>query len=183
MIRTRVGYAGGRHPDPTYHDLGDHTETLQIDFDPARISYADLLKEFFRAHTPTRPAWSVQYRSAILSDSPAQRAAAEKAREAFAAEKGKPVFTDLEPLGTFHRAEDYHQKYRLRADRGLMAFFDAAGYDARAFTDSTAAAKLNGYVSGYGSEADLAREIGGFGLPPATAEALAALVRAKERWR
>ena len=66
MLRTRVGYAGGTTPEPTYHSIGDHSETIEIDFQPERISYSELLEIFFRSHNPRRAAFRPQYRSAIL---------------------------------------------------------------------------------------------------------------------
>ena len=82
MVRTRVGYAGGTSPEPTYHRLGDHSETVEVDYDASLTAYEDLLAEFWRAHDPRRPAYSVQYRSAILYRTEEERRAAELAVEA-----------------------------------------------------------------------------------------------------
>ena len=115
MIRTRVGYTGGTRDNPTYQDLGDHSEAIQIDFDPEKIGYADLLEIFWKAHKPSSRSWSRQYRNALFLHNDLQRAAAEESRDTIAQKQGKRVRTALEPLGTFYRAEGYHQKYRLRS--------------------------------------------------------------------
>ena len=72
MIRTRVGYTGGRKLNPTYYSLGDHTESFQVDYDPTQISYQQLLDIFWDSHNPTRGAWSRQYRAAIFVHNEAQ---------------------------------------------------------------------------------------------------------------
>ena len=82
MIRTRVGYAGGTRENPTYHKLGDHTETLQIDYDPALVSFGDLLTIFWASHRPTSPAHSRQYASRVFCHDDAQHATAEASRKA-----------------------------------------------------------------------------------------------------
>ena len=96
MLRTRVGYAGGTTPDPTYHSIGDHAEAIDIDFDPAVLTYEELVAVFFRSHNPCRDAWSTQYRSAAFPSSQAQRRAVEAAAERFAASAGKSVQTGIE---------------------------------------------------------------------------------------
>ena len=66
MIRTRVGYAGGTTNNPTYRALGDHAETIQVDYDPTQISYEELLEAFWTSHSPTSRPWSRQYASIIF---------------------------------------------------------------------------------------------------------------------
>ena len=66
MVRTRVGYAGGTKKNPTYHDLGDHSETVQMDYDPTVISYTKLLDVFWDSHDPSLPSDSKQYMSIIF---------------------------------------------------------------------------------------------------------------------
>jgi len=80
-----VGYAGGTQPHPTYHTLGDHTETIEIDFDPGVISYEKLLDIFWRSHHPGQPAWSRQYRAVIFYHGERQKALALKTRDQVAA--------------------------------------------------------------------------------------------------
>ena len=157
-----MGYAGGAKLSPTYRDLGDHTEAIEIDYDPARTSYERLLAVFWEDHQPVRPAYGRQYRSAIFFSGAEQRSLAEASKRTVEASAGQRVFVDLEPLVRFWRAEDYHQKYALRRHRELLD--EIAGYDERAFTDSTAAARLNAYAYGYGTPADLAAKLPSLGL-------------------
>ena len=171
--RTRVGYAGGTTSDPTYRSIGDHSETLEVDFDPETISYEDLLALFWQSHNPSRPAYSTQYASLVLTHDDEQLAAARASAERFEQAIGRKVVTRIEPVRRFYLAEGYHQKYRLRNDRQLMAEFSAMYPDESQFVDSTAAARVNGYLDGEGSTVRLALEIDGFGL---TGEGRARLV-------
>ena len=148
VVRTRVGYAGGTTPDPGYHSLGDHTEVIQIEYDPSALTYADLLAVFWAGHQPRTPAPKRQYRSVILVDGETQRAAAERSHAAFADQGHGSVETTIEPLETFHRAEAYHQKYELRSTPIVGdAIVERYGEH---LLNSTAAARLNGYLAGYG---------------------------------
>lgn len=135
MIRTRVGYCGGTKPHPTYHALGDHSESIQIDFDPTRIAYADLVREAL-SQGSFGPSYSRQYRSVIFYHDAAQKKTAEQA--------GCP---NLEPVGTFTRAEDYHQKYYLQQSNLVKDFYEMFPNDA-AFTDSTAVTRANAIAGG-----------------------------------
>lgn len=110
MTATRVGYAGGTTPDPTYRSMGDHTETVQIDYDPSVITYDELLTEFWASHRPTRPAASRQYASIIFHSTEAEREAAEASRAALERSVGR-LYTDIVPLERFYLAEEYHQHY------------------------------------------------------------------------
>src|SRR5512139_3348159 len=120
VIRTRVGYAGGSKADPTYHDLGDHAETLQIDYDPTRISYRDLLDIFWQSHTPTRRSWSRQYASIIFYQDEEQKRLAIETRDREEERRGTKIHTQILPYSRFHLAEAYHQKYHLQQEGRLM---------------------------------------------------------------
>ena len=171
-----MGYAGGSRPDPTYHSLGDHTETLQIDYDPDKVSYAELLDVFWTSHHPTHRAYSRQYMSAIFCADEAQRRIALESREKRADFTRTQLFTEISPLEAFYRAEDYHQHYYLRGHADLVA--ELRGYTEAQFEDSTVAARLNGYVGGDGTLAQLEAELGSFGLSEAAGRKLRALVKA-----
>lgn len=158
MIRTRVGYAGGTTADPTYQNIGDHTETFEVDFDPNVITYEELLAIFWESHDPTFASTLRQYGKVIFYHDERQRLAAEASRDAIAAELGEQVMTLIEPLGTFTRAEDYHQKYYLRHSRAVYDEISACFSSERDFADSTAAARLNGYVGGHGTLEQFERE-------------------------
>lgn len=147
MIRTRVGYTGGTTTDPTYRNMGDHAEALQIDFDSRVISYESLLSRFWKSHDPTEPPYSTQYRSSVYAGSTAQLTRAEATGVAAAAARGGTLQTPVVRATRFYRAEDYHQKYRLRRHRKLAeALIERFGSD-RAMVDSTVAARLNGCLS------------------------------------
>lgn len=176
MVRTRVGYAGGTTPSPTYRAMGDHTEALQVDYDPSRTCYEALLEILWEDHLPLRPAYKRQYRWAIFYAGEAQRAAAEGAKRTLEEAAGRPIYIDIEPLGEFTRAEDYHQKYALRRHRELLAEF--AGYSPRELADSTLAARLNAYAYGHGTVDALAAELPSLGLSPEVARHLQRIVRA-----
>ena len=167
-----MGYAGGARSHPTYHDLDGHSETVEIDFDPERISYERLLEIFWRSHDPTRRAWSAQYKAAVFYHDDRQKRLAEESRDRLAETLGRTVRTEILPAGTFWRAEDYHQKYRLRNDRALMSEFRAMYPSDKDFTDSTAVARANAALSGDVPAAQLEREIGGYGLSDLGAERL-----------
>jgi methionine-S-sulfoxide reductase len=169
-----VGYAGGSLPDPTYRRLGDHAEAIEIDYDPSKTSYERLLDVFWSSHTPTGPPHSTQYRSAILVADEAQAALAAASKERMERVTGRVFSTEIAPLDTFYRAEDYHQKYYLRAQRGLSREFGRLLRSERAFVDSTAVTRANGFAGGCGDAERLEAEIQGFGL---SAEGQAALRR------
>ena len=147
VVRTRVGYAGGTTVDPTYHALGDHTEVLQVDYDPDRCSFRDLVTTAVRSHDPRREVRKTQYQNVLFAESAAQR---EVLHDCLADVGLDPdaVATRVERLSRFYPAEDYHQKYSLRSDPSLSSAFEDAGYDDAALRESPAAAKLNGVAAG-----------------------------------
>ncbi|WP_181685852.1 peptide-methionine (S)-S-oxide reductase MsrA [Halorhabdus salina] len=149
IVRTRVGYAGGTAPDPTYYALGDHTEVVQIEYDPEIWSFADLLEVVWANHDWTRSR-KRQYRGVIFTHDDTQREVAERSRDALADRTGQSVETSVEPLEQFYPAEDYHQKYELRTLPVVADELEDLYGDA--FTASTVAARLNGFAAGYGSE-------------------------------
>jgi peptide-methionine (S)-S-oxide reductase len=157
--------------DPTYHDLGDHSESFQIDFDPTVISYDKILELFWSAHNPCRKAYSTQYKTALFYADDEQKLAAERTRAGLALKMGSrlsgPVQTGIFPLKHFYLAEDYHQKYSLRNDRELMREFDSMYPKLEDFVNSTAAARVNSYLSGSGSREMLMKEIDKLGLSEA----------------
>ena len=131
VYSTAAGYAGGFTPNPTYEEVCSagtgHTEVVQVVFDPAKVSYRDLLKVFWEAHDPTQGMRQgndvgTQYRSAIYYGSDDQRAAAEETRSAYQemlqrAGYGE-ITTEVAPAGPFYFAEDYHQQYLAKNPNG-----------------------------------------------------------------
>jgi peptide-methionine (S)-S-oxide reductase len=164
VVRTRVGYAGGTTENPTYYNLGDHTETIQIEYDPAAISYEELLNVFWTSHDPSRQPWSRQYMSILFYHDEEQKRVAFEMRDRMATETGREILTEFVPFSGFYLAEDYHQKYRLQQDGVLVREFRTIYPDPGDFVDSTATARVNGYLAGYGSLEMLRDELDSLGL-------------------
>jgi peptide-methionine (S)-S-oxide reductase len=156
VIRTRVGYAGGTKPDPTYRSLGGHTEAFQVDYDPEAQSFADLLDLAFRGHDPNQQTRKTQYQNIIFVGSPDQRESLTDFLDA-RGYTADGIATRVEQLSRFHPAEDYHQKYSLRNQQSVLTAFEEADYDDEAIRESPAAAKLNAYAAGHdiGDDHDL----------------------------
>ena len=128
VTSTAVGYSGGTLENPTYEDVctdrTGHAEVLQVEYDPSRVSYEQLLDVFWNNHDPTTlnrqgPDHGSQYRSVIFYHSPEQQAAAVASKEK--AEKSgrhrRPIVTQIVPASTFWRAEEYHQRYLEKRGR------------------------------------------------------------------
>jgi len=120
VVSTTVGYTGGRVDHPTYEQVSaggtGHAESIQVVFDPGKVTYRQLLDVFWRNVDPTtrdRQFCDVghQYRTAIFFHDDDQRREAEASRDAVAKRLGQPVVTEIVPAGTFYPAEDYHQEY------------------------------------------------------------------------
>ena len=183
MVRTRVGYAGGKQPNPTYYSLGDHSESIQIDYDPAQITYEELLNVFWESHGPTSRPWSRQYASIIFYHDEEQERLANETRDREAARYGRPIYTEILPFSKFYLAEGYHQKYRLQQVPQLMEILEAVYPDEGAFVNSTAAARVNGYVGGHGTVATLQAELDTLDLSPEAGAQLLEILSALERSR
>ena len=128
VLDAAVGYSGGAFPNPTYEDVctgrTGHAESVRVEFDPARVSYDQLLDVFWENHDPTTlnrqgPDVGTQYRSVIFVEGPEQEKAAKESKERL--EKSgryrRPIVTEIAPAQPFWRAEDYHQRYLEK--RGL----------------------------------------------------------------
>jgi peptide-methionine (S)-S-oxide reductase len=127
---TAVGYLGGTLVNPTYHDVctgrTGHAEVVQVEFDPSKMNYQQLLDVFWKNHDPTTlnrqgPDVGTQYRSAIFYHSPAQKDAAIASKEQLtqSARFRRPIVTEITPASAFYKAEDYHQQYLEK--RGLAS--------------------------------------------------------------
>ncbi len=119
MIRTRVGYAGGEKINPTYYDLGYHSETIQIDYDPEKITYPQLLQIFWDNHNCTLESFSRQYMSIVFYHNLKQRDAAIQSMQEQEKKLDTKLVTEILPLTQFYRAEDYHQKFRLQQNEEI----------------------------------------------------------------
>lgn len=142
--KTRVGYAGGNMDDPTYHNLGSHTETIQIEYDPEKITYEQLLNIFFKNHNPYRKPYGSQYKSIVFYHN-------EKQKEIFKdyianLNDERQLYTELNEYNEFHYAEFYHQKYRLQSFNNIMSELRKMYPNDMEFINSTLTARLNHYV-------------------------------------
>ncbi|WP_435551714.1 peptide-methionine (S)-S-oxide reductase MsrA [Natrinema sp. CGMCC1.2065] len=148
VIRTRVGYAGGTKPDPSYEVIGDHTEVVQVEYDPDQLWFENLLEWAFSEHQPSRQPTKRQYQNIVFTETDNQY----EQLQAFLDESEfdqERLETRFEELDEFYVAEDYHQKFQLRGKRWITDVFDEANYDAEAVRESPAAAKLNAHAAGY----------------------------------
>jgi methionine-S-sulfoxide reductase len=179
VIGTLVGYTGGTSQSPTYQSLGDHTETVRVTFDPTRVSYEQLLHVFWANHDPGERAWSRQYKAMILFHGDEQRRLAEKTRKEVAEKLGSTVRTEIVRAGEFYPAEDYHQKYYLRSRPRLMEELQAAYPDPKKLAASTAAARINGYLGGNGTEENFRAEASRLGLSDAALKELEGIVASR----
>lgn len=129
VVATAVGYSGGALAKPTYEDVcsgtSGHTEVVQVTFDPDKISYRELVENFFALHDPTQmnrqgPDIGTQYRSVIFTaDAEQEQVAREVLAQLAAAQRyQQPIATAIEPAVTFWPAEDYHQHYLVKQGRG-----------------------------------------------------------------
>ncbi|NIO09263.1 MAG: peptide-methionine (S)-S-oxide reductase MsrA [Deltaproteobacteria bacterium] len=131
VTSTTVGYSGGHFQNPTYEHVCSgttgHAEVVQVEFDPAKVTYDELLSVFWNVHDPTTlnrqgPDIGEQYRSAIFFHDDEQRARAEASKQALE-ESGRfknPIVTEITKASEFYPAEDYHQQYFEK--RGLGRF-------------------------------------------------------------
>ena len=122
VLSTTVGYSGGSFKGPTYQDVctgtTGHAEVVEVDYDPAMVSYDELLKVFWEIHNPTTmnrqgPDIGTQYRSVIFSHNSEQKAAAEASKERLQRNElyKNPIVTEITPASEFYKAEEYHQQY------------------------------------------------------------------------
>ncbi len=130
VVKTSVGYTGGHTTDPTYEqvcsDTTGHAEAVEVWFEPAKVSYDQLLNTFWSIHNPTTPnrqGWDFgsQYRSAIFFHDPEQEAAANASRDQHQGSSPKPIVTEIAPASKFYDAEDYHQQFFEKQDRAACA--------------------------------------------------------------
>ena len=128
VISSRVGYTGGHTENPTYEQVCSHTtghaEAVEVTFDPEKVSYDTLVRQFFRMHNPTQlnrqgPDIGDSYRSAIFYISDEQKNIAEKIKDELAPNFDKPIVTEFTEASEFYKAEEYHQKYTEKTGIGM----------------------------------------------------------------
>ena len=160
VIRTRVGFSGGTSPSPTYRKMGDHTETVQIEFDPLKISYAEVLREFWQNHYPNRDNYKGrQYISLLHYHTEQQRQTIDAIQKEMEAQLGELIETEVSTFTQFTPAEERHQKYYLKRYPKALEQTAELYRDRELLRDSTFAARLNGFVKGYGTKDGVLEEI------------------------
>ena len=157
--------------------MGDHTETVQVDYDPERISFLQLLDIFWKNHNPASGSWSRQYMNAVFYHNEKQRRLAMSSKDEVVMETDHPVKTEVVPLRSFTMAEDYHQKYILKGRDILKQEISRIYPNHLDLVNSTAASRLNGYAGGNGNRDQLAREIESLGLSIKGKQVLLEMVR------
>jgi peptide-methionine (S)-S-oxide reductase len=143
-----------------------------VDFDPSVVSYQQLLMAFGNSHDATYPSYSEQYRSAIFYTTEKQQKLASEFKQAQEAKLGKRLYTSIEPYTGFNIAEDYHQKYYLRSYSEVVKVIYEIYPNPADFRDSTATARLNGYLGGYGDPDTLMKNLDSLGLSQSGKQAL-----------
>jgi len=161
VVKSRVGYTGGSTRNPTYRSIGDHTETVALDFDPDKISYKELLDHFWSSHNPHSQSHNRQYMPAIFYHGTKQKLLAEETKDELQKQYSQPITTQILPAETFYNAEDYHQKYLLRQHRELLEGLNLSDEE---IISSPVSCKLNAYISGHGNGEDLEKNCADFGL-------------------
>ena len=120
VVEVASGYSGGHTENPTYKDVCSsdtgHAEVIEVEYDPAKVSYGELLEVFWTHHDPTQlnrqgPDVGTQYRSVIFFNSPEQEDAARASKEKAQSRFKNPIVTEIKPASEFYRAEEYHQRY------------------------------------------------------------------------
>ncbi|MBM7567059.1 peptide-methionine (S)-S-oxide reductase MsrA [Paenibacillus sacheonensis] len=182
IIRTRVGFAGGTTDEPSYRDMGDHTETVELTFDPAAVSYDELLETFWNNHKPMNINGykDRQYQSLLLYRDEAQEKAFRRIKSRL--EGGKESLdTELSPFRSFYPAESRHQKYYLKRFPDAVAKLSAIYPSEEELQNATLAARLNGVAKGFLSVERLQGEMKQWALSPDELSEMLALVRSI-RW-
>lgn len=150
VIRTCVGYAGGKELDPTYRDIKDHTEVLKVDYDDGIVSYKELAEVFFNSHSIDFPVLNNQYKSLVLYKEDSEYDTIMQLISQIRDMKKIDVYTDVQRLDIFYPAENYHQKYYLQNTMDIMIEFEKKYPKFKDFVNATDSARVNGYIKGYG---------------------------------
>lgn len=127
--------------------MRDHSESLEVDFDASKISFAHFVDLFWDAHNPSSVGWGVQYAHKIWHRTPEEKQIIDDSKKKWEAVNRKQVLTKVEPFTSFTLAEDYHQKYTLRRHKNIIQLMKFSDKD---IIDSLYAARLNSWLAGRG---------------------------------
>jgi peptide-methionine (S)-S-oxide reductase len=161
VIRTRVGFAGGLAENPTYRSMGDHTETVEVDFNPEMSSFEEILHIFWNNHTSTNRVRykERQYMSILFYHDEKQKESIFNVKTELEEKRNEQIETEIVPYADFTLAENRHQKYYLKRFSKAAALLNNYYPSADAFTDSTSIARLNGFVREFGTLNSIKEEI------------------------
>lgn len=159
-MRTRVGYAGGSTPEPTHKQMGDHTETVQVDFNPDIVSYSDILYHFWHNHNPNRKKYrDREYISLVLYHDEQQKKVAWQTKRQLEEVRKEKMQTEISPYKRFTQAIERQQKWHIKripqAEEVLKSIYSSE----KQFIDSVLVARLNSLAKGYGSIESVHQEI------------------------
>jgi len=160
--------------NPTYHHMGDHSESLEVEWDPQKTKYETLLDIFWSSHNPSYKICR-QYMSGVWYHNKEQQELINKSLEKWTL-KYRTITTEIGPAGLFTPAEDYHQKYKLGADVTLMR---ALNLEEKDLAYSLPATRINGYLGGNGTVESLETELPSFNLDDDAAAHLREIVARK----
>lgn len=168
VLRTRVGYTGGDSLTPSYENLGNHIEVIEVDYDPAVISYRQLIEAYFSLYDATVRPYSQRVKSMIYYRTEDEKQIANTVKEEVFKRVGSPLYTEIDPLGVFYLAEDRHQLYYLKQEPSLYREITEIFPTEKVQLLSVLASKLNGFIAGYGTAPDLDKVLSQSGLSEAS---------------
>ncbi|MCC3374537.1 peptide-methionine (S)-S-oxide reductase MsrA [Cohnella sp. REN36] len=182
VVRTRVGYAGGTTDTPTYREMGDHSETVEVVFDPDLLPIETLLDAFWRHHKPgnINDYSGRQYMSLLFYRDEKQRAAMQTVKHRLERELGE-LATEIAPYAGFTVAEEHHQMYYLKRYPDAVAKLRTLFPSEDEWQDGTLAARLNGLAKGYTNRERIEQEIGGWPVDDEERERMLRTIR-QIRW-
>ena len=165
VVKTRVGYAGGKEGQPTSKNTLDFTEVLQIQYDPELLSLDQILTQFFDQHNTTRAPYSIKYRSVLFYQNEEQKEKlSQKVKEM--QRKNGVIYTAVEPLEQFYEEVTRHQKYYFQRWKPVYQKWCELYSWEDSLVESTLAARLNGLSRGYGTLEEIQREFQDPSLEP-----------------
>ncbi|WP_236013424.1 peptide-methionine (S)-S-oxide reductase MsrA [Paenibacillus glycanilyticus] len=182
VIRTRVGFAGGTTAEPSYRSMGDHTETVELQFDAALVSYDELLELFWNNHNPynINGYKDRQYQSLLLYRDDEQVEAFRRIKSRMEETKGI-LDTELSPFNAFYPAESRHQKYYLKRFPDAVEKLMSLYLSEEELERSTLAARLNGVAKGFLNLERLQNEMKGWPVAEDELKEILSLIR-QIRW-
>jgi hypothetical protein len=161
--------------------MGDHSETIQVDYNPGKVSYQRLLDIFWESHSPTSKVWSQQYMNFIFTHNREQEQLAHNTWIEVQEKATGKVSTEIMLYKGFYLAEDHHQKHFLQGYYDLADVFKEIYPDFDEFLNSTTIARVNGYIGGYGSLSSVKKEIDMLEISSEKKKKLKKLVSSKDR--